>query len=183
MTRAEKKTIVQKLGAKLASSHFYITDSQGLNAQQIGQIRRACYEKDIHYQVVKNTLLIKTLNLLISQTDYTPLVEQVLKGPSSIFISQKIASEPAKIIQKFQKTKKSPKPFLKAAVIDGELFIGSAHLATLSKLKPKEVLIGEVLGLLQTPVHRLITTLQSSGKNLARIVKTLSNNRDSNNFS
>ncbi len=175
MTKDKKQKIIQRLSKKLANNNFYITDSQGLNVQQVNEIRKTCKDKNIHYQVIKNTLLAKTLTSLDNQIDYTPLKEQILKGPTSIYIAQKNASEPAKIIQKFQKTKKQSKPLLKGAIIDGQLFIGSQHLDALSKLKSKEVLIGELLSLLQAPTHRVIAALQSSKNNLAGVIKTLAN--------
>lgn len=174
MTKEKKQHIVQTLAKKLSQSHFYITDSQGLNVSLINKIRRSCHEKGIHYQVLKNTLLKKTLDSLANHTDYTPIKTQVAKGPSSIFITQQAAS-PAKIIQAFQRTNKQTKPILKGAVIDSELFVGSTHLDALSKLKSKEALISELLSLLQASFENLLATLQSAQHNLTGVMKTLSN--------
>lgn len=170
----KKQAIVQKLTEKLANSHFYITDSQGLNVQQVNELRKLCYEKSIHYQVVKNTLLEKTFTSLNNEdVDYALLKNQALKGSSSIFITQQTASEPAKIIKNFQKTKKSVKPLLKGAVVDGELYIGSPSLDALSKIKSKEVLISELINLLKSPAQHVIASLQGAQNKLSSIIKAL----------
>lgn len=166
-----KQAIVEQLTKKLNNKHFYITNSEGLSVQQINELRKLCYEKDIHYQVIKNTLLKKVFTLLTDHSiNYTSLENQALKGPTSIFITQNAASEPAKLIQHFHQTNKSKKPLLKGAIVNGEIYIGSASLDELTKIKTKEVLIGELISLLQSPTHRIIRTLKSPQNKLSSII-------------
>ena len=170
----KKQTIVKQLIEQLANSHFYIADSEGLSVQQSSKLRKACYEKSIHYQIVKNTLLAKAFNSLHGENvNYTPLKEQALKGASSIFITHKTASEPAKIIKNFQKSTKSIKPLLKGALVNGELYIGPQSLDVLSELKSKEVLISELLGLLKSPVQQVVSSLQGAGNKLNSVLNAL----------
>jgi large subunit ribosomal protein L10 len=147
--------------------NFYITDTSDLTVAKINDIRRQCFESDITMKVAKNSLIKKAMEA--AGGDYSPIFD-VLKGSSSIFFS-KSATAPAKLIKQLRK--KGEKPILKAAYIDSAIFIGDNQIDTLIKLKSKEQLIGEVIGLLQSPAKNVISALQSGGNTIAGLVKTL----------
>jgi large subunit ribosomal protein L10 len=175
MTRAEKDSIVEELYQKFSeTTNFYITDPQGLNVEKINNFRRMCFNKGIEYKVYKNTLIKKALEKL--DTDYSSFDDTVLKGFSGILFSQESSNSPAKVIKEFRKSAKSEEllPLLKGASIDTDLFIGEEYLDTLSQLKSKVELIGEVISLLQSPARNVISALQSGQHNLAGLIKTLS---------
>ena len=65
------------------------------------------------------------------------------------------------------------RPLLKAAYVDSAVFIGDEQLDALTKLKSKQDLLGEVIGLLQSPARNLISALQSGGSTIAGLVKAL----------
>ena len=154
MTREEKSIAIEDLTAKLAESNiFYIADTSGLNAETTSNLRRACFKAGIKLEVVKNTLLEKAMQA--SANDYGDL-PSILKGNSSIFISD-TANAPAKIIKDFRK--KSDKPVFKGAYINSEIYIGDNLLDSLVALKSKEEVIGEIIGLLQSPAKRIIAAL------------------------
>ena len=159
MTREEKSIAIEDLTAKLASSNIiYIADTSGLNAETTSNLRRACFKAGIKLEVVKNTLLEKAMEA--SSNDYGDL-PTVLKGNSSIFISE-IANAPAKIIKDFRK--KSDKPVFKGAFINNEIYIGDNLLDSLASLKSKEEVIGEIIGLLQSPAKRIISALLNNAE-------------------
>jgi large subunit ribosomal protein L10 len=177
MTREEKHEIVQELSEKFANHNFfYITDAAGMSVAAINRFRRMCFDKGIEYKVYKNTLIRKALDTLDADTSD---MDQALKGQSGILFSAENGSALARLLQQFYKgeaygKKDTPKPALKGAYIDSGLFIGSETLDTLSKLKSKEELIGEIIGLLQSPAKNVISALSSGGNKLAGILKTLS---------
>jgi large subunit ribosomal protein L10 len=159
MTREEKSIAIEDLTAKLAESNIvYIADTSGLDAETTSNLRRACFKAGIKLEVVKNTLLGKAMEA--SSNDYGDL-SSVLKGNSSIFISD-IANSPAKIIKDFRK--KSDKPAFKGAYINGEVYIGDNLLDSLASLKSKEEVIGEIIGLLQSPAQRIISALLNNAE-------------------
>ena len=159
MTREEKSIAIEDLTAKLADSNiFYIADTSGLNAETTSNLRKACYKAGIKLEVVKNTLLEKAMEA--SANEYGDLAS-VLKGNSSIFIAD-IANAPAKIIKDFRK--KSDKPSIKGAYINGEIYIGDSLLDSLASLKSKEEIIGEIIGLLQSPAKRVIAALLNNAE-------------------
>lgn len=174
MTREEKKAIVEELHQKFSeTTNFYITDPQGLNVEKVNNFRRLCFNGGVEYKVYKNTLIKKALEKL--DTDYSSFDGTVLKGFSGILFSKESSNGPAKIIKEFRKSAKSEEllPLLKGASIDSDLFIGEEYLDTLSKLKSKAELIGEVISLLQSPAKNVVSALQSSQHTLAGLVKTL----------
>ena len=159
MTREEKSIAIEELTAQLAGTNIiYVSDISGLNAETTSDLRRACFKAGIKLEVVKNTLLAKAMEA--SDNDYGDL-PSVLTGNSAIFISD-IANAPGRIIKDFRK--KSDKPVLKGAYINSEVYIGDDQLDALATIKSKEELIGEIIGLLQSPAQRVISALQNHFK-------------------
>jgi large subunit ribosomal protein L10 len=156
MTREEKSIAIEDLTAQLAGTNvIYVSDISGLNAETTSNLRRACFKAGIKLEVVKNTLLAKAMEA--SGNDYGDL-PSVLTGNSAILIAD-VASAPGKIIKDFRK--KSDKPVLKGAYINSEIYIGDDQLEALATIKSKEELIGEIIGLLQSPAQRVISALQN----------------------
>ena len=159
MTREEKSIAIEDLTAKLAESNIiYIADTSGLNAETTSNLRRACFKAGVKLEVVKNTLLEKAMEA--SANDYGDL-PSILKGNSSIFIAD-VANVPAKIIKDFRK--KSDNPVFKGAFINNEIYIGDNLLDSLAALKSKEEVIGEIIGLLQSPAQRIISALLNNAE-------------------
>ena len=169
MTREEKSKVIEALTAELAqSSNFYLTDLSGLNAVMTSNLRRACFKANVKLSVVKNTLLEKAMEA--SEKDFGEL-PSTLKGNTSVMYSE-TGNAPAKVIKAFRK--KSEKPFLKGAYIEEAIYIGDDQLDLLVDIKSKEELIGEIIGLLQSPAKNVVSALQSSSGKLSGIIKTLS---------
>ena len=168
MNKEEKHELVHALTEQMKEyGNFYITDTSNLTVAKINNIRRQCFESDIEMKVAKNSLIKKAMEA--TGGDFAPIYD-VLKGSSSILFS-KSSTAPAKLIKKLRK--KGEKPILKAAYIDSSIFIGDNQLDTLINLKSKEQLIGEIVGLLQSPAKNVISALQSGGNIIAGLVKTL----------
>jgi len=168
MNKEEKHELVLALTEQMKEyGNFYITDTSNLTVAKVNDIRRKFFESDITMQVAKNSLIKKAMEAVGG--DFSPIYD-ALKGSSSILFS-KSATAPAKLIKQLRRT--GDKPVLKAAYIDSSVFIGDKQLDTLVNLKSKEQLIGEIIGLLQSPAKNVISGLQSGGNKLAGIVKTL----------
>ncbi|MEJ6590039.1 MAG: 50S ribosomal protein L10 [Crocinitomicaceae bacterium] len=169
MTREEKSKYIEELTADLSASNvFYLTDTAELTVESVNSLRRKCFHANIRMRVVKNALLEKAMDR-VEGKDFGTL-KDVLKGATSIMLSES-SSAPAKLIKDFRK--KNPKPLLKGAYIDEAIFIGDDQLDTLESLKSKEELLGDIIGLLQSPVQNVLSGLQSAGGSLAGILKTL----------
>lgn len=169
MTREQKANVIQDLTATLSeNSTIYLADISGLNAQDTSNLRRACFKANVKMSVVKNTLLSKAMEA--SEKDFGELPE-LLKGNTSIMLSE-VANAPAKVIENFRK--KSEKPVLKGAYIEEAIYVGDDQVQALSNIKSKEEMIGEIMGLLQSPAKNVVSALKSGGGKIAGILKTLS---------
>ncbi|MFT6192465.1 MAG: large subunit ribosomal protein L10 [Paraglaciecola sp.] len=169
MTREEKLQVIQDLTTVLAGTNtLYLADISGLNAQTTSNLRRACFKANVQLSVVKNTLLAKAMEA--SDKDFGEL-PTVLKGNTSMMISE-AANAPARLIKDFRK--KTKKPLLKGAFAEESIYIGDEQLDALVNIKSREELIGDIIGLLQSPAKNVISALQSGGQALSGILKTLS---------
>ncbi|WP_178984584.1 50S ribosomal protein L10 [Winogradskyella helgolandensis] len=169
MTREEKSQVIEELTAQLAdNTNIYLADISGLDAVATSNLRRACFKANIKLAVVKNTLLEKAMEA--SDREFGDL-PTTLKGNTSVMYSE-TGNGPAKVIKEFRK--KSEKPLLKGAFIEESVYIGDDLLDALVDIKSREELIGEIVGLLQSPAKNVISALKSSGGKIAGIVKTLS---------
>jgi large subunit ribosomal protein L10 len=169
MNRQQKEEIVNALTEHLSSAkNFYVADISALTANQTNALRRLCFQRGVNMQVVKNTLIEKALEQANIETGE---LQTALKGASSIMTAES-STAPAKLIKEFRAS--HDKPVLKAAYIEESLYVGDHMLDTLLNLKSKEQLIGEIIGLLKSPMQNVISGLQSGGQKIAGIVKTLS---------
>lgn len=169
MTRKEKEEIVKSLSEKLnENSVFYLADISDLDAESSTNLRRLAHKREVSLNVVKNTLLKKALET--AEGSYEEFYE-VLKGNTSIMFSE-VGNAPAKLIKEFRK--KYDKPILKGAFIEEAIFIGDDKVETLSEIKSKEELIGEIITILQSPAKNVVSALQSGGSTISGLVKALS---------
>jgi large subunit ribosomal protein L10 len=169
MNREEKAQYIDDLAAELSAANIlYLTDTADLTVETINNLRRRCFQSNISLKVVKNTLLKKAMDR-VEGKNYGELTA-LLKGSTSIMISQE-ANAPARLIQEFRK--KNQKPILKGAYIEEAIFVGDNQLVTLESMKSKEELIGEIVGLLQSPAKNVLSGLKGAGGKIAGILKTL----------
>ena len=170
MTKEQKNQEIADLVEVLSnSSVFYFADTTALNAEATSALRRECFKNGIKMRVVKNTLLQKALER-IDGKDYTPLYP-ALKGNTAVMFAE-VANVPARIIKEFRK--KHEKPAFKAAFIQEDCYVGADQLDVLVAIKSKEELLGELVGLLQSPARNVISALQgSAGNKIAGLVKAL----------
>lgn len=170
MNREEKNQVIENLAEKLANNpHFYLTDISEMVVEDTNKLRGAFHEQGIRVEVVKNSLLKKAMER-VEGNDYSELYS-VLKGATSIMFTE-VGNTPAKVIKAFRKT--SEKPMLKGAFVEESIYLGDNELDNLCSIKSKEELIGDLIGLLQSPAKNVISGLKSSGSKLSGILKTLS---------
>ncbi|SKB60945.1 LSU ribosomal protein L10P [Salegentibacter holothuriorum] len=169
MTREEKSIVIEDLTAQLTgNSVVYLADISGLDAGTTSNLRRACFKANVKLAVVKNTLLAKAMEASDKEFGELP---SVLKGNTSIMFSE-VGNAPAKVIKEFRK--KNEKPLLKGAFVDEGIYVGDDYLDTLVNIKSKEEVIGDIVGLLQSPAKNVISALKSGGGKISGILKTLS---------
>jgi large subunit ribosomal protein L10 len=169
MKKEEKTQFIETLAEQLKEANsFYLADTSGLNAETTSRLRRTCFKRKVKLSVVKNTLLQKAMERSgKSLEEFYP----ILTGPTSIMFSE-VANDPAKLIKEFRKA--ALKPSLKGAYVEESVYLGDNQLDALIHIKSKYELIGDLIGLLQSPTYNVISALQSGGNKLSGIVKRLS---------
>jgi large subunit ribosomal protein L10 len=168
MKSTEKQVIINKLKEKIDTyNHFYLADISGLNASDTSDLRRLCFKQDVKLVVVKNTFLRKALE--DSDKDIEELYG-ALKGNTSVMFTE-TGNVPAKLIKEFRK--KHDKPVLKAAFVEESVYFGEDQLEALIAVKSKNELIADVIALLNSPVKRLLSQLESGGNILHGVLETL----------
>jgi len=165
MTKDQKNEVIELLKGKFSQYHnFYITDTESLSVAQVGKLRRACFNKQVEMKVAKNTLIKKALESL-DNDKYAGMIDSLHKVTALMFSEN--PKEPALIISSFRKETNSERPVLKAAFINGDVYTGDNQLLALTKIKTKNELIGEVIGLLQSPAKRVIAALLQNAERKA----------------
>lgn len=159
MTKQEKNEVIELLKGKFAQyNNFYITDTESLTVEQVSNLRRHCFDKQVEMKVAKNTLIKKALESIDSEK-YAGVFDSLHKVTALMFSEN--PKDPAVILSGFRKANNNEKPELKAAFINGDVFVGDNQLKTLTQIKTKNELIGEIIGLLQSPIQRVIGALQN----------------------
>lgn len=157
MTKDQKNEVIEVLKGKFSQyTNFYVTDTEALTVAQVGKLRRACFSKSVEMKVAKNTLIRKALES-IDNEKYTGIYDSLHKVTALMFSEN--PKDPALIITTFRKETNGERPVMKAAFINGDVYMGDSQLVNLSKIKTKNELIGEVIGLLQSPAKRVLAAL------------------------
>ena len=170
MTKDQKNEVIEILKGKFSQyNNFYITDTESLSVEQISNLRRSCFNKDVEMKVAKNTLIRKALEGLDSEK-YSGLFES-LNNVTALMFSEN-PKDPAVILSAFRKANAGDRPTLKAAFINGDIFVGDEALVALTNIKTKNELIGEVIGLLQSPAKRVIAALLNHAENGSSATET-----------
>lgn len=157
MTKEQKNEVIGILKEKFSQyNNFYIADTESLSVAQIGKLRRHCFEKQVEMKVAKNTLIRKALES-IDNEKYSGVYD-ALHNVTALMFSEN-PKDPAVIISSFRKESNKERPVLKAAFINGDVYMGDDKLKSLTQIKTKNELIGDVIGLLQSPAKRVIAAL------------------------
>lgn len=170
MTKEQKNEVIEALKEKFSQyNNFYVTNTESLSVDQVSKLRRVCFSKQVEMKVAKNTLIKKALESL-NEERFSNVFDS-LHGVTALMFSEN-AKEPALIISDFRRDSKLEVPVLKAAFIDGDVFAGDKQLDALKNLKSKHDLIGEIIGLLQSPAKNVMSGL-NAGSKLASLIKAL----------
>lgn len=160
MTKDQKVVAIQEIKDLLQDAKVvYVADLEGLNAAKSSDFRRQAFKQNIKVKVVKNTLLQKAMEQ-IDGVDFSEMFP-TFKGNSAIMIAD-TANAPAKLIQGFRK--KEDKPALKSAYLQETFYVGDENLTSLANIKSREEMIGEIIGLLQSPIQRVVSALQNKSE-------------------
>lgn len=167
MTKDQKNEVIELLKGKFSQyTNFYVADTESLSVEQVVKLRRACFDKKVEMKVAKNTLIKKALESLDTEK-YAGVYDSLHKVTALMFSEN--PKDPALIISSFRKATGGERPGLKAAFINGDVYTGENSLKALTQIKTKNELIGEVIGLLQSPAKRVIAALLQHAEKKAEV--------------
>ena len=173
MEKREKTAIVERLTAEFSNTpHIYFTDPSAMPVQSINALRRLCHSRGIRYEVIKNTLIRKSLEKQTDR-DFSPLFSKTLRGCTGVLFEQDTPNACARLLQDFHKKTSTELPALKAACIVEDLYIEGIELNTLAKMKSKNELIAELIGLLKAPATQVVSMLLGQRTKLANLLESL----------
>ncbi|MEI2748254.1 MAG: 50S ribosomal protein L10 [Ferruginibacter sp.] len=159
MTKQEKNEVIELLKGKFSQyNNFYVTDTESLTVAQVGKLRSVCFSKQVEMKVAKNTLIKKALESIDAEK-YAGVYDSLHKVTALLFSEN--PKDPAVILSSFRKENNQERPVLKAAFINGDVFVGDNQLKALTQIKTKNELIGEIIGLLQSPIQRVLGALEN----------------------
>ena len=157
MKREEKDVIIGEIAELLTQyPNVYVADTSTLTVEKTNQLRRLCFSKGVKMLVAKNTLIKKALESLDNER-YAGMYDSLHQVTALMFSEN--PKEPALILSSFRKETNGDKPVLKAAFINGDVYMGDKNLKALTQIKTKNELIGDVIGLLQSPAKRVLSAL------------------------
>ena len=164
MKKELKSQIIESISAQIKQyPNFYITDIAGLNAGQTSRLRRECFNEKIVLNVVKNTLFAHVLNNV--ENEEVKTLAETLTGNTAIMYTEAPAA-PGKLIKKLQR-EGFTKPVVKGAYVQDCVFIGEDKLDQLAAIKTREELIGDIIGLLQSPIRNVVSALENASEGKA----------------
>ena len=172
MKKELKDQVIESISAQLKEySNFYVTDIAGLNAKDTCKLRRACFDEGIKLTVVKNTLFAHVIKG-IDNPEMQKLLETLVGNTAIMYCN--VPNAPGKLIKKLNK-EGLQKPVVKGAYVQECAFIGADKLDQLAAIKSREELIGDIVGLLQSPIRRVISALQNVAEDQAEdaVIKAL----------
>ncbi|HET6569552.1 MAG TPA: 50S ribosomal protein L10 [Rhodothermales bacterium] len=168
LTKDQKSEIIDEIAGRLqGSTTVYLTNPIGLTVAQSNELRRRFREADIEFKVLKNTLVRLAMQRL---GGYDEIFDQ-LNGPTGVAFAEEPAA-PARVIKKFLDDNNLGRPELKAAYVDGAVYGGS--LEELTKLKSRQDILGDIVGLLLSPAANIVGAVTAPGGTLAAALQTIS---------
>lgn len=166
LKREEKERLVAELHEKFKEVRAVIlTDFTGLDVAQLSRLRRQLQERGMEYRVVKNTLLRRA-----SQKTALEALAEHFVGPNAVVLSYEDPVLPAKILVDF--AKEEPELQIKAGFMEGRV-LEPKDVKALATLPPREVLIGQMVGLLKAPLAMLVGVLQAPMRELVGVLQAI----------
>jgi large subunit ribosomal protein L10 len=171
MNREEKTTAVQEMSETIGKApHAFLIDYKGLSVPAVTELRRQVRAAKSEYVVVKNTLALRA----VKDSPLAKLSDQ-FSGMTAVAYSSTDVVALAKVLQTFGKT--NPAVKVKAVLLDGKP-VAANQLEALATMPARPELVARLLGLIQSPVRRLVTVLSGPQRNLAAVLAAVARKKE-----
>ena len=144
---------------------IYFTEYHGLNVEQVTKLRSMFFKENIDFKVAKNTLM----KIVLSKSEISDL-DGLLSGSTAVAIAYDEPVSPAKVIKEFKKDFELPR--VKGILFEGEYFEGEQY-KKFADLPSKEELVSKFAIMLNSPMCKLLSTINAPMQNLVGLLNSL----------
>jgi len=167
MPTAEKIAAVEDLVEVMSKSQgIYLTDFTGLDVPTFTELRQKLRAEQVSYRVVKNRLALRA-----AKEAGIEGLEGMFGGPTGLVSSETDPMAPVRVLADFAKDN-NDLPVIKVGYLDGQVYL-EERLQALAKLPPREVLLGQVVGMIQAPISGLVSCLNGILQNLVLVLSAV----------
>ena len=161
MNRDQKAAVVDEVAAQITDSEaIFAVDYRGISVQQVAELRQKLSEADATLRVVKNTL-----TELAADKAGAESLKELLEGPTAFTFVKGDAALAAKAIATFRKEHEVPA--FKGGTMDGAV-VSIDEIEAIAKLPARDVLNGQLVGIMASPVTGLVRGLNQLIAGLAQ---------------
>ncbi|MCA9385476.1 50S ribosomal protein L10 [Candidatus Dojkabacteria bacterium] len=166
-SRKQKEQLVKDYVEKIQSSNaVYILEPKGVTANQSTALKKALYDLDSSYNVVKNSLFKIALDECGLDVD-----ESIIDNQKAVVFSGEEVTESAKIIKTFSKDNKD-----RLSILGGYLKgkkVGANQVEALADLPPREVVLAQVLGTMNAPISGFVNVLAGNVRGIVNVINAI----------
>ena len=162
--RPEKAYLIEETNEHLSKSDFFfVTDYQGINAEETMELRQKLAERGAEFHVVKNS----SLRLATKDKPFSKIALH-LTGHTAIVVGGLDPSGVAKSLGEY--FKKTDKVIVKAGAL-GDRLLNAGEIKQLASLPNKDALRAQLLSLLSLPASKFASLLSTPARSLVTVLK------------
>jgi large subunit ribosomal protein L10 len=144
-----------------------IAEYRGLTVASLTELRKSLKKVDAEFRIVKNRVAKKAV---LGKAENAKALAESLKGPIGIAFLYGDAAAGAKAMTEFEKTNELFK--ITAGVMDSKK-LSAKEVAAIASLPSKEVLLGQLVGLLVSPHRGVLGVLNGVPRNLVQVINAI----------
>jgi large subunit ribosomal protein L10 len=162
VNRDQKASAVAEIADQIKESQaVFAVDYRGITVAQVAELRGKLRDSDATFRVVKNTLTERAADAADAEA-----LKSILEGPTALTFVRGDAAAAAKVIADFQKATGGELLPFKGGLLDGDA-LDAAQITAISKLPTRQVLYGQLVGIVASPITGLARSLNGLVSGLA----------------
>src|SRR3954462_3976097 len=156
MNREQKAAAIAQIAQNIQEADaVYAVDYRGISVPQAAELRAKLREADARFQVVKNTLTLRAADQAGAEA-----LKELLEGPTALTFVRGDAAAAAKAIADYQRITGGELLAFKGGLMNGDA-LDAAQITAISKLPSREVLYGQLVGVVASPITGLARGLNA----------------------
>jgi large subunit ribosomal protein L10 len=172
MNRDQKAAAIAEIAAHIDESQaVFAVDYRGISVPQVAELRSKLREADATFKVVKNSLTERAADEVGAET-----LKALLEGPTALtFVRGDIATAAKAVADYARATQLLP---FKGGLMGGAA-LDPEQIRSLSRLPSREVLYGQLVGVVASPISGLVRTLGALVSGLAVALEQVREKKES----